>query len=111
MAADRVRVRSLTRPGTYYLVERDGDAYACSCPAYSFGKRVKPCKHIALARTADRFLEKCAAAHGRTDGALCRTCLVDLLGAAMRRALVKERRAHGGPHLTAKDRRGRDTVA
>jgi len=94
MAADRVRVRSLTRPGTYYLVEHEGDAYACSCPAYTFGRRAKPCKHIALARTADRFLAKCAAAHGRTDGTLCRTCLVDLLGAVMRRAAAKGRRAN-----------------
>ncbi len=104
MAGDRVRVRSLTRPGTYYLVDRDGDAYVCSCPAHVFGKRAKPCKHIALVRTADRFLAKCAAAHRRTDGTLCRVCLVDLLGAVMRRARAKERRAHGRPHLTEKDR-------
>lgn len=81
-----VVVPSLSASGTSWVVHREGEILACSCPAYDFSARSqKRCKHTDLVLAADRVIGRCQEAHGGADAALCRACLVGLLAVAARK--------------------------
>lgn len=70
------------RPDVRYEIERyaTGDVVLCDCPASTFGKSGRKCKHVAIYQAAASAVESCARKMHRVQGkAVCLQCLVDLL--------------------------------
>lgn len=89
----RVAVKSASVGGTLYVVEGDaGGTLRCSCPRYEFSPAErKTCKHVAWVRMADLLSARCREAHALPGGAVCFTCLVEIVGRALQREEPKRR--------------------